>query len=56
MPANSGWLRPLVAVENQLFRLLEVRLFANARKAEALARACELPMVHAGTGGQRRAD
>ncbi|MEA3250272.1 MAG: STAS/SEC14 domain-containing protein [Pseudomonadota bacterium] len=53
---DQRWLRPLVAVENQLFRPLEVRLFANARKAEALAWACELPVVHAGTGGQRRAD
>jgi len=52
---DQRWLRPIVAAENQLFRPLEVRLFANARKAEAMAWACELPRIDADMGDQRRA-
>ncbi len=52
---DQRWLRPLVAVENHLFKPLEVRLFANAKKTEAMAWACELPSMKADTGDQRQA-
>lgn len=52
---DQRWLRPLVAMENRLFKPLEVRLFANASKAEAMAWACELPSMDADLGGQRQA-
>ncbi|WP_136064170.1 SpoIIAA family protein [Modicisalibacter radicis] len=52
--SDHRWLHPVVAAENRLFRPLEVRLFANARKAEAMAWACELPATDTGGMGDRR--
>lgn len=52
---DQRWLRPLVTMENRLFKPLEVKLFANAKKAEAMAWACELPGVDAGRDNQRQA-
>lgn len=50
--SDHRWLRPIVAAENQLFRPLEVRLFGNAKKAEAMAWACDLST--AGMQGSQR--
>ncbi|WP_129138715.1 STAS/SEC14 domain-containing protein [Modicisalibacter coralii] len=42
------WMRPLAALENHLFKPLEVRVFSNDHKHEAMAWVCELPDGQAG--------
>lgn len=41
--SDRHWIRPIAALENQLFRPLEVRVFSNAEKQAAMNWACELP-------------
>lgn len=40
---DRNWLRPIAAIENQLFRPLEVRIFSNVEKQAAMNWVCELP-------------
>lgn len=40
---DRSWMRPIAALENQLFRPLEVRIFPNTEKQAAMDWACDLP-------------